>query len=277
MPPRFPFTSSSPPLLIKIMSLFSLEGQVAVVTGATLGIGLGYAEGLASAGIKQLIITYRSQSTLDSAVKEIKKFNDRVIIDSIKVDFVEEEEDAIVDKIFTQAYELSTTGKIDILVNNAGITERGPAETFPQEKFDTVIKVDLNIPVRLTQHFGAKMLESGTKGKIVATASLLSFQGGFASSPYAVAKGGIKQYTQAVANEWSSRGIRVNCIAPGYVRTNLTDNMSKESKDLVDKRIPMGRWAERLDFRGPIVFLCSDASSYVTGLTLVVDGGWLGR
>lgn len=259
------------------MTLFTLEGQVAVITGATLGIGLGYAEGLASAGIKQLILTYRSQSTLDSAIEEIRKFNADVIIDSIQVDFVEDEENDIVDKIFTQAYRISSTGVIDILINNAGITERNPVESFPQDKFDAVIKVDLNIPVKLTQRFGAKMLELGTKGKIVATASLLSFQGGFASSPYAVAKGGIKQFTQAVANEWSSRGIRVNCIAPGYVRTKLTDNMSKESKDLVDKRIPMGRWAERQDFRGPIVFLCSDASGYVTGLTVVVDGGWLGR
>ncbi|KAI5961067.1 hypothetical protein CANMA_003841 [Candida margitis] len=259
------------------MSLFSLEGQVAVITGATSGIGLGYAEGLASAGIKQLILTYRSQSTLDAAIEEIKKFNSEVIIDSIQVDFIEEEEKSIVDKIFTQAYKLSTTGSVDILINNAGITERNPFESFPQHKFDAVVKVDLNIPIKLTQRFGVKMLELQTKGKIVATASLLSFQGGFASTPYAVAKGGIKQFTQAVANEWSSRGIRVNCIAPGYVKTKLTDSMAKESKELVDKRIPMGRWAERSDFRGPIVYLCSDASSYVTGSTLIVDGGWLGR
>ena len=121
------------------------------------------------------------------------------------------------------------------------------------------------------------MLETNTKGKIVFTASLLSFQGGMLSTPYAISKGALKQFTQAVSNEWSSRGIRVNSIAPGYIKTNLTDSMSEENKKIVDLRIPMKRWGNPDDFMGPIVYLTSDASKYVTGDTLLVDGGWMGR
>lgn len=259
------------------MSMFRLDGQVAVITGATLGIGLAYAEGLASAGIKQLILTYRSQETFDSAVVKIKQFNPDVIISSIYVDFLAMPEDEIIELIYNESYTKSTTGTIDILINNAGINERHPVEIFPQDKFDNVIKVDLNIPVKLTRRIGTKMLEVGTCGKIVNTSSVLSFQSGVYTAAYTVAKGGLKNFTQAVANEWSARGIRVNCLAPGYVATNLTDSMSKENRDLVSKRIPVGRWGKCEEFRGPIVFLCSEASSYMTGLTLVVDGGWLGR
>ncbi|KAI5950254.1 hypothetical protein KGF54_005211 [Candida jiufengensis] len=258
-------------------NLFSLEGQVAVITGATSGIGLGYAQGLASANIKQLIITYRSDKTLNEAIDAIKEINSKVQIDGIKVDFLEEDEDLLVNKIFEESYKKSITGIINILINNAGITERYQFENFPQDKFDQVIKLDLNIPVKLTKKFGSQFLKTQTKGKIIFTASLLSFQGGINSSPYAIAKGGLKQFTQAISNEWSSRGIRINSIAPGYIKTKLTKSMSQDAKDLVDKRIPIGRWGEPKDFWGPIVFLCSDASNYVTGETLVVDGGWLGR
>lgn len=257
--------------------LFSLKGQVAVLTGGTNGIGLGYAKGLASAELDQLILTYRSESTLEQAKEVIKSVNSNIEISGIKVDFLEEEEDELVDKIVSESYKLSKTGKVDILINNAGITERYQFESFPEDKFQSVLKVDLNVPVKLTKRFGAKMLEQHVQGKIVSTASLLSFQGGVLSTPYAIAKGALKQFTQAVSNEWSSRGIRVNCIAPGYIETKLTDNMAKEAKALIDKRIPLGRWGQIDDFMGPIVFLTSDASRYVTGETLVVDGGWLSR
>ncbi|EMG50307.1 hypothetical protein SBY92_003545 [Candida maltosa Xu316] len=257
--------------------LFSLKGQVAVLTGGTNGIGLGYAKGLASADLDHLILTYRSESTFEKAKGAIKEVNPKIQIDGIKVDFLKEDEDEIVSKIFEESYKLSKTGNIDILVNNAGITERYAFEDFPQDKFDDVIKVDLNIPVKLTKKIGTKMLETNTKGKIVSTASLLSFQGGMSSTPYAISKGAIKQFTQALSNEWSSKGIRVNAIAPGYIQTNLTDTMNEESRKLVDKRIPMQRWGNPDDFMGPIVFLTSDASRYVTGETLLVDGGWMGR
>ncbi|RCK64844.1 2-dehydro-3-deoxy-D-gluconate 5-dehydrogenase [Candida viswanathii] len=257
--------------------LFSLKGQVAILTGGTNGIGLGYAKGLASAELDQLILTYRSVSTFEKAKAVILDVNPNVQIDGVQVDFVKEDEDDIVSKIVGEAYRVSKTGKVDILVNNAGITERYLFEEFPQEKFNDIIKVDLNIPVKLTKAVGTRMLESNTKGKIVFTASLMSFQGGMSCTPYAISKGAIKQFTQAVSNEWSSRGIRVNSIAPGYIATNMTDTMNDEAKQLVDKRIPMKRWGNPDDFMGPIVFLTSDASKYVTGETLLVDGGWMAR
>ncbi|KAI5961068.1 hypothetical protein CANMA_003842 [Candida margitis] len=259
------------------MVSFRLDGQVAIVTGATSGIGLAYAEGLASAGIRQLILTYRAQATLEAAVEKIKQFNPDVVISSIYVDFLKMPEDEITDLVYNESYRLSTTGAIDILINNAGINERHAVEHFPQDKFDNVIKVDLNIPMKLTRRIGTRMLELGTRGKIINTSSVLSFQSGVYTAAYTVAKGGLKNFTQAVANEWSARGVRVNCLAPGYVATNLTDSMSKENRELVSSRIPMGRWGNCEEFRGPIVFLCSEASSYMTGSTMVVDGGWLGR
>lgn len=259
------------------MSLFRLDGQAAVITGATLGIGLAYAEGLASAGIKQLILTYRSAETLETAVAQIKQFNPDVVISSIKVDFLAMLEDELVEVVYNESFRVSVTGQVDILINNAGINERHAVEEFPQDKFDNVMKVDLNIPMKLTRRFGTRMLELGTRGKIVNTTSVLSFQSGVNTAAYTTAKAGLKNFTQAVANEWSSRGIRVNCLAPGYVVTKLTDSMSVKNRDLVSMRIPVGRWGKCEEFRGPIVFLCCEASSYVTGLTLVVDGGWLGR
>lgn len=261
-----------------IMSqLFSLKGQVAILTGGTNGIGLGYARGLASADLDQLILTYRSDSTFEKAKNAIKEVNPNIQIDGVKIDFLKEEEDDIVSKIVEESFKVSKTGKVDILVNNAGITERYPFEEFPQEKFNDIIKVDLNIPVKLTKEVGKRMLESNTKGKIVFTASLMSFQGGVSCTPYAISKGAIKQFTQGLSNEWSSRGIRVNAIAPGYIETNMTGSMNDDAKNLVDKRIPMQRWGNPDDFMGPIVFLTSDASKYITGETLLVDGGWMGR
>lgn len=258
-------------------SLFSLKGQVALLTGGTNGIGLGYAKGLASADIEQIILTYRSESTLEQAKKVIHEVNSNVKLDGIKVDFLSEDEDQLVESIALEAYKLSSTGKIDILINNAGIAHRCAFEEFPQVKFDEVVRVNLNIPVKLTQKVGSKMLEMKTQGKIVFTASLLSFQGGFNSTAYALSKGGIKQFTQALSNEWSSKGIRVNSIVPGYIKTNLTDTMEESQRAKIIDRIPIGRWGNMDDFQGPIVYLVSEASKYVTGESLVVDGGWMGR
>lgn len=258
-------------------SLFSLKGQVALLTGGTNGIGLGYAKGLASADIDQIILTYRSEKTLEEAKAVIHGVNPKVVIDGIKADFISGDEDQLVDAIAQESYKLSGSGKIDILINNAGISHRCAFEEFPQDKFDEVVRVNLTIPVKLTKKIGSKMLELNTKGKIVFTASLLSFQGGFNATAYALTKGGIKQFTHALSNEWSSKGIRVNSIIPGYIKTNLTDTMEASHRATIVDRIPMGRWGDMDDFQGPIVYLVSDASRYVTGETLIVDGGWLGR
>lgn len=250
---------------------------MALLTGGTNGIGLGMAKGLADANIDQIILTYRSEKPLESAIEILKEVNPKVKISSIKADFGgDTSEEELVARIAAEAYELSVSGKIDILINNAGINNRFPFKDFPQDKFDEVLRINLNIPVKLTKAIGSRMLETKTKGKIVFTASLCSFIGGVNSSAYAITKGGIKQFTASLSNDWALKGIRVNSIAPGYIATNLTDQMNPEFHDSIINRIPIGRWGDMDDFQGPIVFLCSDAGRYVTGETLVVDGGWLG-
>lgn len=258
-----------------MFDLFSLKGQVAVITGATNGIGLGMAKGLAGADIDQIILTYRSEKALEDSTKIIKEVNPEVKIDSVYANFLEGTEEELVQKIFKESMEKSVTGKVNILINNAGINNRIAFSEFPQDKFDEVLRVNLNIPVKLTKLFGNQMLEKGIKGSIVFTASLCSFQGGVDSSAYAITKGGIKLFTASVSNEWCLKGIRVNSIAPGYISTNLTEQIDPEYSKTIINRIPIGRWGNMDDFRGPIVFLCSEAGAYVTGETLVVDGGWL--
>jgi 2-deoxy-D-gluconate 3-dehydrogenase len=167
---------------------------------------------------------------------------------------------------------------IDILVNNAGIILRKPAAEHPDDYWDSVMEINLNAQFILSREIGKGMLERG-RGKIIFTASLLTFQGGINVPGYAAAKGGIGQLTKALANEWATKGVQVNAIAPGYISTDNTEALRNDpvrSKSILE-RIPMGRWGEPDDFKGPIVFLASDASSYVTGTTLTVDGGWMGR
>lgn len=172
-----------------MLSLFSLEGQVALITGGTNGIGLGMAKGLADANIDQIILTYRSEKPLENTIKVLQEVNPKVKISSIEADFGTGNEDDLVAKIATEAFKKSVSGKIDILINNAGINNRFPFDEFPQDKFDEVLRVNLNIPVKLTKAIGCKMLETKTKGKIVFTASLCSFQGGVDSTAYAITKG----------------------------------------------------------------------------------------
>lgn len=258
-----------------MFELFSLKGQVAVITGATNGIGLGMAKGLAGADIDQIILTYRNENALDLAKGIIKQVNPNVELESVYVDFNEGEEDELVDKVFQESIKKSVHGHVDILINNAGINNRIAFSEFPQDKFDQVLRINLNIPVKLTKKFGNQMIKDGINGSIVFTASLCSFQGGVDSSAYAITKGGIKLFTASVSNEWASKGIRVNSIAPGYITTNLSDQIDPEFSKTILNRIPIGRWGNLDDFRGPVVFLCSEAGSYVTGETLVVDGGWM--
>lgn len=258
-----------------MFDLFSLKGQVAVITGATNGIGLGMAKGLAGADIDQIILTYRNEKALEDSVKIIHEVNPDVKVDAIYANFLEGSEEELVNKIYSESMEKSINGKVNILINNAGINNRIAFSEYPQDKFDEVLRVDLNIPVKLTKVFGNQMIEKGIKGSVVFTASLCSFQGGVDSSAYAISKGGIKLFTASVSNEWSLKGIRVNSIAPGYITTNMTDQIDDEYSSTIIGRIPIGRWGTMDDFRGPIVFLCSEAGAYVTGETLVVDGGWL--
>ncbi|HYA64941.1 MAG TPA: SDR family oxidoreductase, partial [Candidatus Sulfotelmatobacter sp.] len=165
------------------------------------------------------------------------------------------------------------------LVNNAGVIRRAPAAEYPMEFWDELIAVDLTAAFRLSQLAGRHMLQRGTGGKIVNIASLLSFQGGILVPAYAAAKGGLAQLTKALANEWASKGINVNAIAPGYMATDNTVALRSDperSRQLLE-RIPAARWGKPEDIAGAALFLCSSASDYVHGHVLAVDGGWLAR
>jgi 2-deoxy-D-gluconate 3-dehydrogenase len=167
---------------------------------------------------------------------------------------------------------------IDILVNNAGTILRAPAVEHPDDFWDKVIEINLNAQFFLSREIGKRMVERG-RGKIIFTASLLTFQGGLTVPGYAASKGGIGQLTKALANEWAPRGVNVNAIAPGYIETDVTTALREDpvrSKQILE-RIPAGRWGKPEDFRGAVVFLASSASDYVHGTILTVDGGWMGR
>lgn len=169
-------------------------------------------------------------------------------------------------------------GQLDILVNNAGTIRRAPATSYSEEDWTTVIEVNLSSVFRLSQLAGRHMIERG-HGKILNIASLLSFQGGITVPAYAASKGGVAQLTKALANEWAAKGLNVNAIAPGYMRTDNTKALQLDAtrNRQILERIPAARWGEPSDLAGAAVFLCSAASDYVNGHVLVVDGGWLGR
>jgi 2-deoxy-D-gluconate 3-dehydrogenase len=169
-------------------------------------------------------------------------------------------------------------GRLDILVNNAGTIRRAPAVGYSEEDWATVIEVNLSSVFRLAQLAGRHMIERG-RGKILNIASLLSFQGGITVPAYAASKGGVAQLTKALANEWAAKGVNVNAIAPGYMRTDNTKALQQDEtrNRQILERIPAGRWGEPSDLGGAAVFLCSAASDYVNGHVLLVDGGWMGR
>jgi 2-deoxy-D-gluconate 3-dehydrogenase len=183
---------------------------------------------------------------------------------------------AATDRLVSEA--IQVMGAIDILVNNAGIIRRAPAASYPDEDWDAVLEINLTSVFRLCRAVGAHMLERG-RGKIINIASLLAFQGGITVPSYSAAKGGVAQLTKALANEWAGRGVNVNAIAPGYMRTENTRALVEDparSRQILE-RIPAGRWGEPQDLCGVAVFLASRASDYVHGHVLVVDGGWMGR
>lgn len=261
------------------LPLFSLENKVAFITGATNGIGRGMAEGLALGGISQIIISHRPSTNPNSTINHLKSFNPSLQVDSIEADLGLIKLKDIEAGLYVKVIEKSVTGRVDILINNAGISYRNAFESFPDDEFDEVLYVNMRVPAKLAQLFGKHMLENKIKGKMIFTASLMSYQGGLRVAPYAISKGGIKLFVQALSNEWSEHAICVNAIAPGYVETNMTEALKSDKKRYaeISGRIPLGRWATPEDFRGPTLFLASSASDYITGETLAVDGGWLGR
>ncbi|MEK3643942.1 2-dehydro-3-deoxy-D-gluconate 5-dehydrogenase KduD [Aeribacillus sp. FSL M8-0235] len=247
---------------------FDLTGKVAVVTGGSRGIGKGIAIGLAEAGAN-IVLVQRSNDT--STQEEIKALGVRCEI--IHCDLINLED---VKQVIPNAIE--TMGSVDILVNNAGIQRRSPAVDFSEQDWDDVLTVNLKAVWILCQQAGRHMVKRKS-GKIINIASLISFQGGILVPAYAAAKGAVGQLTKALANEWASQGVNVNAIVPGYIATEMNTALIEDpvrSRQILE-RIPAGRWGNPDDFKGPAVFLASDASNYIHGHLLVVDGGWLGR
>lgn len=249
-------------------NLFDLTGMLAVVTGASRGIGRSMAEALADAGAD--IIGVSASLAPDSEVQASVEAKGRTF-DAIACDFADA---AAVDELGRRLGERTP----DILVNNAGTIDRAPAAVHPRDAWDRVLQVNLSSQFALSQAVGASMLERG-KGKIIFTASLLSFQGGINVPGYTAAKSGIAGLTKALSNEWASQNVNVNAIAPGYIATDNTAALRADegrSRSILE-RIPAGRWGRADDLAGATVFLASPASDYVNGIVLPVDGGWLGR
>lgn len=256
---------------MNIIDKFRLDGKVALVTGCKRGIGKAMAIGLAEAGADVIGVSASLETSGSAIEQEVTArgrkfkgyqcdFSDRkalyAFIEQVKADFPQ----------------------IDILVNNAGTILRTPAAEHPDEMWDTVIEVNQNAQFILTREIGKDMVERGS-GKVVFTASLLTFQGGITVPGYAASKGAVGQLTMAFANEWASKGVNVNAVAPGYISTDNTEALrnNPERATSILSRIPAGRWGEAEDFAGPVVFLCSEAAAYMHGSITLVDGGWMGR
>jgi 2-deoxy-D-gluconate 3-dehydrogenase len=251
-------------------SPFDLTGRVAVVTGANSGIGQGIAIALAQAGADIVAVGRSAPDETQTAVQAAgRRFH------SITADFSSSatRSAAIIGEAVQRA------GKIDILVNNAGMIRRGEALDFTEADWDAVMDVNLKSVFFLSQAAAREMLQRGRGGRIINVASLLSFQGGIRVASYTAAKSGLAGITKLMANEWAPKGLNVNAIAPGYIATkNTTALRDDESRNReITARIPAGRWGRPDDIGGAAVFLASDAASYVHGIVLPVDGGWLAR
>jgi 2-deoxy-D-gluconate 3-dehydrogenase len=253
-----------------VLESFQLNGKNALVTGSSRGLGAAIAIALAQAGAN--VVCHGRSADGESTSEKIRQLGRKSFY--LAGDMVDPKVHmALIGKTVEEF------GCIDILVNNAGVIRRAAAAEFPQPDWDELIAVNLTSVFRLSPLAGQDMLNRGARGKILNIASILSFQGGITVPAYAAAKGGVAQLTKALANEWASKGINVNAIAPGYMATDNTAALrqdSQRSRQLME-RIPAGRWGEPSDLAGAAVFLCSSASDYVHGHVLVVDGGWMGR
>lgn len=256
---------------MSVLSSFSLDGKTALVTGCKRGIGKAMAIALAEAGADIIGVSATLERSNSEVEKEVTALGRS--FKAYSCDFANREAlHAFIKDV------QADTPVIDILVNNAGTILREPAANHSDEYWDTILEVNLSAQFVLSRELAKGMLERG-KGKIIFTASLLSFQGGITVPGYTASKHGIAGLTKALANEWASRGIQVNAIAPGYIATDNTEALRNDPArhKAILERIPAGRWGSIEDFKGPIVFLASDASNYVSGETLTVDGGWMGR
>lgn len=253
---------------MQTLDMFSLKGKTAVVTGCDTGLGQGMTLALAEAGAN---IIGTSNTGDPSATKKMVEEAGSTFT-WYKLDISDREQ------LYAFVKNVLKDTRVDILVNNAGTIMRKPAAEHPDEYWDKVMAVNLDAQFILGREFGKHMLENGG-GKIIFTCSLLSFQGGINVPGYTASKSAVAGLVRAFSNEWSSKGVCVNGIAPGYIETNNTQALREDpvrNKAILD-RIPAGRWGVPADFKGPVVFLASAASDYVNGTILFVDGGWMSR
>jgi len=256
---------------MSVLDLFNLKGKVALVTGCKRGIGRAMAEALAEAGADIIGVSANLQLTGSDVELSVKAMGRNFY--AYQCDF--SDRDAL--KLFIKQVK-SDHPVIDILVNNAGTILRKPAAEHPDEYWDEIIEVNQSAPFILTREIGKEMISRGS-GKVIFTASMLTFQGGITVPSYAASKGAIGQLTKAFANEWATRGVNVNAIAPGYIATDNTAALREDenrSRSILE-RIPAGRWGNPDDFKGSTVFLASAASDYMHGTVMIVDGGWMSR
>lgn len=250
------------------MDIFSLKGKNAMITGASQGLGKGMAIGLAKAGANVIIVDLKVPNEV---IEEIKQYNVNCYGYEFDLrDFNSYEN--LISKITKEC------GDINILINNAGVQKRHKSEEFPKEDWEFVMDINCNAVFYMCQKVGKLMLEKGY-GKIINMASMLSFQGGYTVPAYAAAKGAVATFTKSLSNEWASRGVNVNCIAPGYMATTMNTQIidDEDRNKQILGRIPANRWGKPEDLAGTAVFLSSSASDYINGYTIAVDGGWLGR
>ena len=254
-----------------ILDDFKLDGQVALVTGAGRGLGQALAVGLAEAGADVAVLDVIPLDETREQITALGRKCHAMGHNLLGADA------ALASKIVSEC--VSELGRLDILVNNAGIIRRAPALEFSEGDWDDVISINLTSLFYLSQAAARRFVEQGGGGKIISLASVLSFSGGIVVPSYSATKAAVANLTRALANEWASLGINVNAIAPSYFSTSLTSALRSDAErgEALLVRIPAGRWGEPEDLKGAVVYLASDAASYVHGATIPVDGGWLAR
>ncbi len=252
-----------------ILDKFKLDGKVAIVTGANTGLGQGMALALAEAGADIVGVGHSSVPDIQSEIEAMGRKFLGLKADLTSIEPVQWIVDSAVEEF----------GRVNILVNNAGTIRREDAINFSEKDWDDVMNVNIKSLFFLSQAVARQYIKQGKGGKIINIASMLSFQGGIRVPSYTASKSGVMGVTRLMANEWAKYNINANAIAPGYMITNNTAAL-REDKDrnaAILERIPAGRWGLSEDIKGPVVFLASDASDYIHGYTVAVDGGWLAR
>lgn len=249
--------------------MFDIKDKVAIVTGANTGLGQAICVAYAKAGAKVLGVARRSCAETKAKIDAIGGIFNECTADLSST--------TPIDNIIKTAIDLY--GTVDILVNNAGIIKRTDAVDVTEEDWDSVINVNQKVVFFLSQAFAKVVFAQNKKGKIINIASMLSYQGGIRVPAYCASKSAVIGFTRSLCNEWASKGINVNGIAPGYMETNNTEQIRSDSKrnDAILERIPQGRWGRPEDIAGAAIFLASEDSDYINGFTIAVDGGWLAR